>query len=72
MIEMNVVSKYDEWTTWWRNFYDYYVSQGVDMDNEDEITRMLKEWRAIELDQESTLFYFENEQDQLLFMLRWA
>ena len=72
MIEMNVVTAYDEWTQWWVNFHNYYVSQGVDMDNSDEITRALKEWRAIELDQDSTWFYFENEQDHLLFMLRWS
>jgi hypothetical protein len=72
MIEMNVLTDKEVWTQWWRNFHDYYMSQGVDMDDEDEITRMLKEWRAIELDQESTLFYFENEQDHTMFMLRWA
>jgi hypothetical protein len=72
MIEMNVLTDKEVWTQWWRNFHNYYVAQGVDMDDSDEITRALKEWRAIELDQESTLFYFENEQDQVLFMLRWA
>ena len=72
MIEMNVLTDKEVWTQWWRNFHSYYVSRGVDMEDENEITRMLKEWRAVELDQESSLFYFENEQDHLLFMLRWA
>ena len=72
MIEMDINSERDEWHPWWRNFRDYYTAQGVDMDICDEITRVLKEWRAIELDQESTLFYFENEQDQMLFMLKFS
>jgi hypothetical protein len=72
MIEMDINTEHDVWHQWWQNFRDYYIAQGVDMEDENEITRVLQEWRAIELDQESTLFYFENEQDQMLFMLKFS
>ena len=72
MIEMNVLNSDDEWHKWWWNFTNYYKSIGIDMDNDEEITRMLKEWRAIDAGADSTLFYFENEQDHTMFMLRWA
>jgi len=72
MIEMNVLNSNDEWHKWWWNFTNHYKSIGIDMDNDEEITRMLKEWRAIDAGPDSTLFYFENEQDHTMFMLRWA
>ena len=72
MIEMNVLDDKQVWTQWWRNFYAFYRLQGVNMEDSDEITRVLKEWGAVDLDPESALFYFENEQDQLFFMLRWS
>lgn len=72
MIEMDVMNEYGVWNQWWHNFYNYYVAQGVDMEDNKEITRTLAEWRAIDRDPDSTVFYFENEQDQLLFMLRWS
>ena len=72
MIEMNVLDDKQVWTQWWRNFYDFYRLQGVNMEDSDEIARVLKEWGAVDLDPESALFYFENEQDQLFFMLRWS
>ena len=72
MIELDVMNDQGMWHQWWRNFYDYYTSQGINMENEHEITRMLKEWNAIDKDPESSVFYFENERDQVAFMLRWA
>jgi hypothetical protein len=72
MIELNILNQQDQWHKWWWHFHDYYESQGVDMDNKKEITRVLAEWNAIDLDPESTMFYFENEQDHVMFMLRWA
>lgn len=72
MIEMDVMNDYGVWQKWWRNFYEYHNAQGVDMEDDKEITRTLAEWRAIDRDPESTVFYFENEKDQMLFMLRWS
>lgn len=72
MIEIDVMNDHGEWNQWWHNFRDYYIAQGVDMEDEAEITRTLAEWNAIDKDPESTVFYFENEKDQLLFMLRWS
>jgi hypothetical protein len=72
MIAVDVNNEHDEWHQWWHNFRAYYIAQGVDMDNEDEITRVLAEWNAIDKDQDSSLFYFESEQDYVWFMLRWA
>jgi hypothetical protein len=72
MIEVDVMDRHHKWHPWWRNFRDYYTARGVDMDNDEEITRTLAEWNAIDQDPESTVFYFENEQDQVLFMLRWS
>ena len=72
MIELDVMNEHGVWNQWWQNFRDYYIAQGVDMENEEEITRVLAEWNAIDRDPESTVFYFENERDQVMFMLRWA
>jgi hypothetical protein len=72
MIEVDVMNRHREWHPWWRNFRDYYTARGVDMDNDEEITRTLAEWNAIDKDPESTVFYFENERDQILFLLRWS
>lgn len=72
MIEVDVMNNQGTWHQWWRNFYDYYTNQGVNMEDESEITRTLAEWRAIDRDPDSTVFYFENEQDQVMFMLRWS
>ena len=73
MIEMDVMLNKDgTWAQWWHNFRDHYEEQGVDMDNEAEITRTLAEWNAVDKDPESTVFYFENEQDHVMFMLRWS
>ena len=44
----------------------------ADMEDDKEITRTLTEWNAIDEDPESTVFYFENEHDHLVFMLRFA
>ena len=71
MIEMDVVDDNGDWKPWWRNFYNYYENQGIDIGNAYEISRMLQEWNAIDADVDSTKFYFANEQDQTLFMLRW-
>jgi hypothetical protein len=60
------------WQPWWRNFYNYYEKQGINMNFTDEISRVLQEWNAFEEDVDSTKFHFENEQDQLVFLLRWA
>ena len=72
MIELDVMNEHGVWNQWWQNFRDYYIAQGVDMENEEEITRTLAEWNAIDRDQESTVFYFENEKDHVMFMLRWS
>jgi len=72
MIEVNVLSEHDEWHPWWHKFRDYYIAQGIDMENEEEITRTLAEWNAIDKDPESTVFYFEHERDHVMFMLRWS
>ena len=72
VIVMDVMNDKGTWHQWWHNFTDYYRSQGVDMEDEDEITRLLSEWRAVEEDQDSSIFYFENEHDRTLFLLRWA
>lgn len=72
MIEVDVLNDLGEWHQWWYKFREYYVQQGVDMENEVEITRTLAEWNAIDEDPESTVFYFENEHDHLVFMLRFA
>lgn len=72
MIEVDVMDNYGKWKHWWHNFRDYYVAQGVDMEDEAEITRTLAEWNAIDQDPESTVFYFEHERDHVMFMLRWA
>jgi len=72
MIEVDVLNDLGDWHQWWRNFRDYYLAQGVDMEDDKEITRTLTEWNAIDEDPESTVFYFENEHDHLVFMLRFA
>lgn len=72
MIEVDVMNEYGVWNQWWHNFYEYYTKQGVDMENEEEITRTLAEWNAIDRDPESTVFYFEHERDHVMFMLRWT
>lgn len=72
MIEVDVVNESGMWHQFWRNFYEYHMAQGVDMENENEITRVLAEWNAIDKDQESSMFYFEDERDHVMFMLRWA
>ena len=59
------------WQPWWYNFYSHYEKQGIDM-NTDEISLLLREWNAFEEDVDSTKFHFENEQDQLVFLLRWS
>lgn len=72
MIEVDVLNKdTDEWHYWWLNFRNYYIAQGIDMRNNAEVKRTLAKWNAIDKPQ-STLFYFENEHDYLMFMLRWA
>jgi hypothetical protein len=72
VIVMDVLNDEGTWHQWWQNFTDYYKSQGVDTEDEDEITRLLSEWRAVEEDQDSSIFYFENEHDLTLFLLRWS
>jgi len=72
MIEVNVEKEDGVWHQWWHNFRAYYMAQGVDMEDDAEITRTLAEWNAIDQDPDSTVFYFENERDQVVFMLRWA
>ena len=72
MIEVDVLNRHRNWHRWWLKFLNYYKSQGVDMDDVNEISRLLKEWRAFEKSQSSTVFYVENEQDRLMFMLRWS
>ena len=72
MIEVDVMDHQGVWNQWWENFRNYYIKHGVDMDDDNEITRVLAEWNAIDLDQESTVFYFEHERDQVMFMLRWT
>lgn len=72
MIEVDVMNNKRVWHQWWHNFREYYVAQGVDMEDDKEITRVLAEWNAIDRDPESTVFYFEHERDHVMFMLRWA
>jgi len=72
MIELDVVNSGYEWEPWWENFHNYYSEQGYNMNSNEEIARALSEWNAIDPDPESTKFYFENEHDCLLFMLRWV
>ena len=73
MIEMDVVSDDGRgWKPWWYNFCDYYEKQGVDIGDASEITKLLKKWNAVDLDQDSTKFYFKNEQDATMFLLRWS
>ena len=72
MIEVDVMNNKGVWHQWWHNFREYYVAQGVDMEDDKEITRVLAEWNAIDRDPESTVFYFEHERDHVMFMLRWA
>jgi hypothetical protein len=57
---------------WWLNFRDHCESEGHDFNDAKSITRALEKWNAIDKDPESTKFYFENEHDYLLFMLRFA
>ena len=71
MIEMDVVDDNGDWKPWWKKFYYYYEKQGVNMENADNISQMLRKWNAIDKDVDSTKFYFKNEQDQMFFMLRW-
>jgi len=72
MIEVDVMDNHGVWNQWWENFRDYYINRGVDMNDDDEISRVLAEWNAIDRDQESTVFYFEHERDHVMFMLRWS
>ena len=73
MIEMDAWDTDNgQWKPWWRNFYNYYEKQGINMNFTDEISRVLREWNAFEEDVDSTKFHFENEQDQLVFLLRWS
>ncbi len=71
MIVVDVNDQNDNWHQWWRNFRDYYWEQGVDMDNEGEITRALAEWNAIDDGEDTPTFHFLDEKDYMLFMLRW-
>ena len=57
---------------WWENFREYAESHGYNFDNAENITKALAEWNAIDKDPDSTKFYFENENDHLLFMLRFT
>jgi hypothetical protein len=57
---------------WWFNFRDYSDSLGYDFNDVEDITKALAEWNVIDKDPDSTKIYFENEHDQLLFMLRFA
>ena len=72
MIEVDVQNERGVWRQWWYNFRDYYIAQGVDMEDEKEITRTLAEWNAIDQDPESTVFYFEHERDHTMFMLKFS
>lgn len=72
MIELDVMDERKSWHRWWYNFYNHYIEQGVNMEDASEITRTLALWNAIDdEDPESSKFYFDNEQDYVLFMLRW-
>ena len=57
---------------WWENFRDHSESLGYNFDDAENITKALAKWNAIDKDPDSTKFYFENEHDYLLFMLRFA
>lgn len=72
MIEVSILESDESWKPFWRNFYAHYSAQGYTFEDEHEITKLLAEWRAIDKDTESPFFYFENEHDYLMFMLRWA
>lgn len=60
----------EEWHQWWWNFRNYYVDQGYNFDENADITRALKEWRAVDIPDTGD-FWFENAQDHMVFMLRW-
>lgn len=73
-IDMNVYKNNDEnndYHQWWYNFRDYYVDQGYDFDSNEEITRALNEWRAVDIPDTGD-FWFKNEIDHMVFMLRWS
>lgn len=72
MIEVDINRADGRRHNWWENFRNYCESQGHNFSEAENITKALTEWNAIDKDPDSTKFYFENEQDHLLFMLRFA
>lgn len=71
-ILLNVFKDADQsWHNWWWNFHNYYTDQGVNFDAEEEITKVLAEWNAVDIP-DSGEFYFTNEHDHTMFMLRWS
>lgn len=74
MIKVNVFPNSDEskdWQPWWVNFRNHYLRLGYDMDDDKDIGRALLDWGAIDIP-ESPEFYFETENAQAFFMLRFA
>lgn len=71
MITVSVFGGDMEWLPWWENFRQHYEDRNYDMDNDDDISKALSEWSAIN-EAKSAFFSFENEADYTLFMLRWG
>ena len=74
MIRLSVFvdnNRHMDWHSWWVKFREYYESKYYNMDNDDDISRALKEWNAVNIPN-SAEFYFENEKDYTFFLLRWA
>jgi len=60
-----------EFNGWWDNFVDYYEGLGHKMVDNDIISKLLLEWRAINIEK-TEYIDFTSEQDLMLFMLRWS
>jgi hypothetical protein len=72
MIQISVIAddKTREVEPWWENFWIYYRDLGFDMNIDSGISAALAEWRAINI-VSTTYIQFHNENDYLLFRLRW-
>ena len=72
------VSVYDEaqgdmlkFNQWWYNFTEHYEELDYDMNTNNDITKALLEWNALNVDQ-TKFIDFPEEKDATLFLLRWS
>lgn len=73
-IQVNVLDGLYQFQPFWINFREYYIGQGYNMEETEDIERALAEWSASNdlEDPDSPYFYFSDHRAYTLFMLRWS